>query len=45
MNPAEQECKDCKYKKLSMLEMPCKKCQWEGEEIGYPYWEPAEVEN
>lgn len=43
MNVEDQECKDCKYRKLSLFDEPCKSCHWEGGEVGYTYWEPAEV--
>lgn len=45
LNPSDQDCKNCKHRKLSMLTPPCKDCHWEGEETGYTHWEPAEVDN
>lgn len=44
MDPKDQECKNCRHRKLSMLTLPCKDCCWEGEEVGYTHWEQEEVE-
>lgn len=45
LNPLDQECANCKHRKVHADEYPCKDCNWEGEEKGYPHWEPAEVNN
>ncbi len=44
MDAKDQECKNCRHRKLSMLTPPCKDCHWEGEEVGYTFWEQEEVE-
>lgn len=43
MNPLDQECANCKYRKVRAENPPCKDCNWEGEEKGYPYWESAQA--